>query len=90
MSDEERVDAIFRDMRSGGLGWPERHRRNILAALSAARAEEREACAKIAEGCWQERANNLASCRKAGGAVEALAGKASEAHRIAAAIRGRE
>ena len=83
MSDEERVEAIFRDMRSGGLGWPERHRRNILAALSAARAEERVAVGNAAK-------STIDTMFGIGGGGASAANVVRWAGEIAAAIRGRE
>lgn len=62
----------------------------IAFALAAVHAEERAACAEIAARCAAEREAMIETCRAAGGAVEALEGKASEARRIAEMIRGRK
>lgn len=55
----------------------------VLAAVEA----ERERCARVADCCARERKNCYRDCLEAGGNVDALLGKQSEAERIAAAIR---
>jgi hypothetical protein len=57
------------------------------AAWDAAVEAERERAIRIAEACAAERRNQLPDCRAAGGAVESLIGKLTEADRIAEAIR---
>lgn len=64
-------------------------RNAIQEVVCAIREAERLACAGIAARCAREREAMIETCRAAGGAIEALSGKASEARRIEAEIRGR-
>lgn len=97
---EATVDGAFGREAASLLSWFNTTELKALVAAIKARdairdaaAEERgrlgglEQAAMVADDCAAERLGNLPTCRAAGGNYDALAGKWSEAVRIAESIR---
>lgn len=87
---------VWRGFYAGALSAPYAHAADekIRAALAEldevearVRREERERIAAMVSRIAEERRSQIASCRAAGGALDALEAKLSEAERILAALR---